>query len=245
VTVLIIGASAGLGRALAEEAARRSHDVLLVASDERDLEAICRDLVLSRQIRAEYAACDLGHSEESRQVISAAASQFGPIDVVLLPAGFARDDDNGLLPHEASQTIVNINLFTQTCVLAALWPALELRPSACIVGFGSIAAIRGRRRNVLYAAAKRGLASFFESLMHKAADTSIRVHFYHVGYLNTTQTAGKDLPVPKASPRAFARVVFDRMPAAFHRPAYYPAYWRWLALLIRWMPWPLYRKIDV
>lgn len=243
--VLIIGASAGLGRALAEEAARRSHDVLLVARDSRDLDALCRDLILSCRIRAEYAACDLSDPEESCHVITAASSRYGPIDAVLLPAGIARDDDDGLLPPRASRTIFNVNLFTPTCIIAALWPALEVRPSAFVIGFGSIAASRGRSRNVLYAAAKRGLTSFFESLMHKAAGSSIRVQFYHVGYLDTTQTAGKDLVLPKGSPRAFARVVFDRMPVTFHRPAYYPPYWRYLTLLVRWMPWPLYRKINV
>ncbi len=240
--LLIAGATGGLGRALSIEAAARGDNTLLAASDGRDLAALRQHLVLSYGVAADYVVCDFA-DPAAAGAITAAVSRFGPIDGVLFPIGFARDDDDGALPSPEVRGIANINFITQVCVVSALWEHLKARPAACVVGFGSIAAIRGRRKNIVYAAAKRALGSYFESLMHAAVGTSVHVCFFQLGYLDTPQTFGKRLLLPKASPTAVARVALDRVKTGSSWE-YYPGYWRYVAWVLRGLPWALHRRMN-
>ena len=54
--------------------------------------------------------------------------------------------------------------------------------------------VPGRSRNVAYSAAKRALASFFESLRHAFADSGVVVQFYVLGYMDTELAAGIQSP---------------------------------------------------
>lgn len=240
---LIVGASAGLGRCLSEEAARQGHDLLLVASDGRDLAAIAADLHLRYGVRAEYFVCEFGADTERESAVAEAAIRFGPIDAIFYPIGMAQQNDDGLQDDRSALSLVRVNFLIQASLTAALWPVLLKRRPAFIVGFGSIASVRGRSRNVVYGASKRALTSYFESLRHLARGTNIHVHFYQVGYLDTQQNFGKRLPLPKASPESLARIVLKQLGRS-GGPIFYPWYWRPISLGLRFLPWFFYRRLE-
>ena len=242
--VVIVGASAGLGRSLSEEAARRGHNIFLVSSDNRDLTVMAASLRLKYGVTANYSACQLGNSSSVAEVVSSIATKaFGPIDALLYPLGLAQQNDFGFLDERTTLELVRANFLSQLHVTAALWPTLLKRPGASVVGFGSVASVRGRRNNVVYAAAKRALSSYFESLRHLASETNIRIHFYYVGYLNTQQTFGKALLLPKSSTERLACLVFDRL-GRTDGPLFYPWYWRPISLLVRLVPWFIYKRLE-
>lgn len=241
--LLILGATAGLGRSLTEEAACRGHDVLLVASDPRDLAAVASHVRLAYSVNSAYVCVRLGTAVRNENEILVAAKEFGPLDGVLYPVGWAHDNDNGQLDAQSASSVLDINFAVQMRITTDLWPLLAKQPMAFVVGFGSVASIRGRRRNVVYAAAKRALLSYFESLQHLASGTSIRVHFYQLGYLDTQQTMGKRLLFPKAPPQKIAKLVFDRLESK-QGVMFYPRFWYLVSVLMRMLPWPIYRRLN-
>ena len=241
---LIVGASAGLGRCLSEEAARRGHNLLLVSSDSRDLAAMAASLHLQYGVRTDYFACQVGNATDEDEAVVSAAEKFGPIDVLMYPLGFARDDDTGFLDDRVALQLVRINFLSQVSLTTALWPVLLEREQAFVVGFGSVAAVRGRRRNVVYAAAKRALTSYFESLRHLAVGTNIRVHFYQLGYLDTQQAFGRHLLLPKGSPERLARLVLDSLPRA-GGTIFYPWFWGPISRALRLVPWFIYARLEL
>ena len=238
---VIVGASAGLGRALAEEAASRAHDLLLVATDASDLRALTADLRNRFEVDARYICADLG-DPLAIDTILVAVHEFGVVDGLLLPVGFAVSNDDGTLDFPTAQRIVNINFVSVLKLVQSLWNQLRDRPDSWVVGFGSIAGIRGRTRNVVYAAAKRALLTYFESLRHLAVGTSIVVQCYILGYLDTQQTFGKRLLFPKASPRALAKRVFDRLDDG-GSAVFYPWFWSIVARILRTLPWMAYKRL--
>jgi len=243
VNFLIVGASAGLGRSLSEEAARRGHNLFLVSSDSRDLAAMAVSLHLQYGVKTAYLACQFGNATDEEDAVVSAAKKFGPLDVLLYPLGFAQEDDTGFLDDQVALRLVRINFLSQVSLTAALWPVLLERERAAVVGFGSVAAVRGRRRNVVYAAAKRALSSYFESLRHLAVGTNIRIHFYHLGYLDTQQAFGRDLPLPKGSPDRLARFVLDRLDRD-GGPIFYPWFWGPISRGLRFVPWFIYARLK-
>jgi decaprenylphospho-beta-D-erythro-pentofuranosid-2-ulose 2-reductase len=243
VNCLIVGASAGLGRSLSEQAARLGHNVLLVATDSRDLAAMASSLQLEYGVKASYISFRFGGLAEEATAVVSAAREFGSVDLLLFSMGLAEENDTGFLNEAAALRLIRVNFLSQVNLTTALWPALLARERAAVVGFGSVAAVRGRGRNVVYAAAKRALASYFESLRHLAVGTNIRVHFYYLGYLDTQQTFGKVLPLPRTSSERLASLVLDRLESN-SGPVYYPWFWGPISWLLRCLPWFLYKRLN-
>jgi short-subunit dehydrogenase len=240
---IVFGASAGLGRALAERLAVCGYDLLLVASDAEDLRAMTADLALRHGIGALACPCSARADSPWLEAFAAAAREFGTPDALLLPVGASREDDDGLLGLADARALVETNFLAVTGVVAAVVPAMLERGSGVVVGFGSIASARGRRRNAVYAAAKRALESYFESLRHRAAAEGVRVQYIHLGYLSTQQTYGKRLLLPAASPEGAAARIVARLQK--RGGAYFlPGYWRGIAFALRLLPWPLFRRLS-
>lgn len=240
-TAVVVGASSGLGRALAGELARRRHDLLLVASDPRDLEALATDLNLRHGVAVRALALDLGRETDPGARIAAALQGMSPLSALLLPVGVSRADDDFSLDVERIGQLLAINVHAPLAIVHALLPSL-LKTHGVIVLFGSIAAIRGRGRNVVYATAKRGLVSLYESLRQRHRSSDLRVQLYQLGFLATNLTHGMRLPMPATNPAIVAKTVIERLA---HDSAcwYLPRKFALIALIVRALPWPIYRKI--
>jgi short-subunit dehydrogenase len=241
-TAIVIGASSGLGRALAVELARAKQPLLLVASDARDLAALASDLALRFEVAVATLAIDLAAEPNPGARVLAALGDLPPPSALLLPAGMSRGDDDFSLGVGAIGQMLAINLHAPLAIAHTLLPAL-LESRGAIVGFGSIAAARGRGKNVVYAAAKRGLETFFESLRQRYRPDELRVQFYRLGFLRSNLTFGLRLPLPAAEPETIARTVVRRLASAsFDR--YEPRWWSAIALVIRNLPWTLFRRMK-
>ena len=240
---LIVGASAGVGRALCEALAQRGAALLLVASDARDLDALAAHLRLVYRAEVETVAVDATRVAECIEEVGRTAASFGVIDSLFFPIGASRRDDHGLLGLEQADAILNSNLAVVIGLTSRFLPKLLALPQARIVGFSSIAAIRGRKSNVVYSAAKRGLESYFESLRHLTAATGVRIQLYRLGYVATQQSFGQRLLFPVVTPRQVAQEVLRNHDKDIGK-RFFPRYWALIALAVSWLPWPIYKKLD-
>jgi short-subunit dehydrogenase len=242
VTSVIIGASAGLGRSLARTLAARGEPLVLVARDLADLEPEAAHLRTVHGIEVTVVGADGRDSDAMTAKVAAALMEVTAIRYILLPIGASRTDDDGRLSASASMDLIAANFLCVVAVIEALLPKVMVG-SGAIVGFGSIAAARGRGSNVIYAAAKRALESYFESLRHRLSDSAIRVQFYRLGYLDTQQTYGKRLMFPKASPERIAAEVVANLGCDFGLRTR-PAFWRLIVLIVNLLPWPVFKKLK-
>src|SRR5215218_5987638 len=100
---VIFGGSAGMCRAIAEQLASIGADVLLIASDARDLGAVQSDLLLKYQAsRISILAIDLTRTVPET-VAGTVLESFGKFDVMFLVAGAGDDDDCGVLAPAAAE----------------------------------------------------------------------------------------------------------------------------------------------
>ena len=241
---LVVGASAGVGRALSEGLAERGAALLLVASDAQDLDALGAHLRLVYGAEVRTVAADASVPAVCVERIVEAAALFGEIDGLYFPIGASRRDDVALLGADDSLSILNANLAVVIAITAHFLPKFLARlPQARIVGFGSIAAIRGRKANVVYSAAKRGLESYFESLRHLAVGSGVIVQFFRLGYVETQQSFGQRLKLPAVTPKQVADYVLANSDIDIG-VRFFPRFWGVIALAIAWLPWPLYKKLN-
>jgi len=242
VKTLIFGASAGVGRALARRLAARGDNLVLVARNSRDLEAEAAHLRTTFGIAVDWLTTDASSPQAVEQALRPLA-ELGGIRNLLFPVGMASNVDDGLIPADKSAAIVNANLTSVIGAVALFLPGLLQADRGNIVGFGSVAAIRGRGSNVVYAAAKRGLESYFESVRHRTAKTGIRVQFYRLGYVDTQLSYGRKIPFPIATPEKVADHVVRNLDRDIGQ-VQYPAFWAGIAILLRALPWIVYRRLQ-
>jgi short-subunit dehydrogenase len=195
---VIIGATGDLGRALAGLLAAKGHGLILVARGADALEALADSIARDGHRRPAVVAADVAQGPAYLAAVRKTARDQGGVEGLLLPIGRATRDDLDTPAAEISG-LVAVNLTAVLNAVSGLWDDLKAAPQPVIVGFGSIAAIRGRGRNLAYGAAKRALGSYFESLNLLGAAAGIAVQFYVLGYLDTAKMAHEASRDPQAT----------------------------------------------
>ena len=240
-TFIIVGASAGLGRALAEKFASEGNDLIIISSELKDVNAIKSDLenrfnvkIITTQMMFQKNQLDFNEFDEIIKNVN-------NIKGILLPIGHSDPTDNPHVEKSRIYDIFNINL-VNVCIFINHCLKIIKNENVTITGFGSISSIRGRKRNSTYAAAKRGLECYFESLRHSESKKTIQ--FYLLGYLKTNLTFGEKTIGPKpVEVEKLATEVFENISKDFG-VKFYPKVWIPLMSIIRFMPWGFFKKIK-
>ena len=188
---IVIGASAGVGRAIAAELARRGKDLILVARSEEDLKATASDLALRFKIQASPLVLDLAGElnvdEFRRRCLEISQNIAG----IIFTAGHVSDADSGYLDETEINQIVNVNFRAFLSICNSFLPYLKEKNHGTIVAFSSIAAARGRKNNIIYGAMKRALEAYMEGLRHLFSSSKVRFQVYGLGYVETRMTFGR------------------------------------------------------
>lgn len=243
-TAAIVGASSGVGRALAEILAERGYSQVVVSRDKRDLEALCRDLVSRYGISAYSFVLDLSNPRlDVGELYCYCMAQLGRIDALFVPAGYIGPHDNGLVDSSIIEDTIRINYLGVVTVLARFAKGFEAQGYGRIVGFTSIAAAVPRRRNMVYASAKAGLDVYLRGLRHYFAGTDVIVQGYALGYVDSAMTFGQKLRLPAASPKAVASHVLRNLNRDIG-VSYFPRYWAPLTWILRLLPWAIYKRVS-
>ena len=240
-SAVVVGASAGLGRALADALAAAGHDLVLVSSDARDLDALGSDLRIRHGVKVEGVPLDLGGGLDGLDRLTRAAGELGGPDAVLLPIGWTAASDDATSSAEQAERLVRTNFLSAVAIVGALLPALRAKPRSSVVGFGSVAGARGRSKNMVYAASKRALQVWFEGLRHACSGSPVRVRFYVLGYLDTSLAFGRDTRLRRADPGRLARRVVREL--GREGVSYYPRAWRLVCAALPLVPFFIYKHL--
>jgi short-subunit dehydrogenase len=96
---------------------------------------------------------------------------------------------------------------------------------------------------MVYAAAKRGLESYFESIRHRTSASGVRVQFYRLGYVDTQMSFGRKMPFPMVSPDQVARHVVRYLGRDLGL-VHYPRFWFAIGAILKSLPWIIYRRLQ-
>jgi short-subunit dehydrogenase len=172
--ILITGASQGIGKALAEAAARRGARVLAVARQG----GLLREL--AEQLRKEggvldVVAADITKLEDRQRIIDTAVQRFGGIDVLVNNAGIGATGHFVECGPERLRQIMEVNFFGLTEITRACLPLLKRGNRPAIVNVSSIAGKRALPARSEYSASKFAVEGFTEALRPEVAKDGIDV----------------------------------------------------------------------
>lgn len=242
--IAIVGATKGMGRALARELAARGDALCLLGRDPEELGKSAEDLrVRGPSAQVSTAHCDFERPDTFTSVVAEADAQLGGLEAVIVTAGmFATQDaleaDASLLQRVLAVDFTNTVLF---CEAARKRMLAKGGGTLCV--FSSVAGERGRKPVVLYGAAKAGLTRYLEGLDHRFHAQGLRVVCVKPGFVKTGMTAGLRPPPFAGEPEAVAKAVVRALDRG--KPVVYaPGIWRWIMMVIRMLPRFVMRRIG-
>lgn len=188
-TVLITGASRGIGRAAAMVFAR---DCWCVAVNYRGNEKKARDVVEAIQDFGGLAYAvqgDVCSPADCRAMVRAAEDQFGPLDALVNNAGISSPGQFQDVTEEAWEEALRVNLTGPRNMVAAVLPGMLARKRGAIVNVGSMWGVCGASCEAPYSAAKAGLIGMTKALARELGPSNIRVNCVAPGVIETDMNA--------------------------------------------------------
>lgn len=240
--VVFVGATRGMGRALARRMADRGDRLFLLGRDRVALEHSAADLGATGREPAGLAHLDLADEASFGPALEAAEAALGRIDVVVVTAGaFATQEELEADPELAKQ-VLHVDFTATVLFCERARHRLMTAGGGTLVVFSSVAGDRGRKPVVLYGAAKAGLSHYLEGLDHRYRHQGLTVVNVKPGFVKTGMTAGLDPPPFAGTPDQVAERVLRAIDRG--RPIVYaPAPWRLVMAAIRLLPRAVMRRV--
>ncbi|MCT4578396.1 SDR family oxidoreductase [Donghicola sp.] len=233
----LIGASEGLGRALAHQLSRVGVEVIVSARSEDRL----NDLVAELPGRARAVTCDVSSLES----VSKAAEEVGDVDGVVYLAGVYWPMTPKEIDAEKLELMADVNLTGAMRVAGVMVPKFANQDRGHIVFTGSLSGFRGLPGAVGYGASKSGVMSLAETLYADLRKTNVRIQLANPGFIKTRLTNKNDFKMPfLMEPEDAAREIFDHMNSpSFARN--FPTMFSWVFRLANLLPdWAYFRLIS-
>jgi short-subunit dehydrogenase len=233
--VWIVGASSGIGEALALELARRGARLALSARNRERLEATCAAcggaLALPLDLSRE------GEIEQARDQLLAA---WGGVDLVVFNAGTYRPLRAWELTADAVRETLATNLIGTMSGTAAVLPTLLAQGHGAIALVGSVAGYGGLPKATVYGPSKAALINFAEVLHLDLAPRGIDVFLINPGFVATPLTAQNDFTMPALlTPAQAADAIVDGF-ARGDFEIHFPKRFTRVLKLLQWLPRRLY-----
>jgi short-subunit dehydrogenase len=200
----LVGASEGLGRALAMKMSRAGAELILSARSGDRLRALAEEL----PGRARVVTMDIS----DRDSVHEAWEEVGEIDGMVFLAGVYWPLSAKEWDADAVEAMFDINLTGAARVLGHVVPDFVARDAGHIVLTGSLSGFRGLPGAIGYAASKAGLYSLAESLDGDLKDTGIEVQLVNPGFIKTRLTDKNEFNMPFImDPEPAADIFFEHM----------------------------------
>ncbi|MES1206793.1 MAG: SDR family NAD(P)-dependent oxidoreductase [Pseudomonadota bacterium] len=244
--IVFLGATKGIGRALARRLAEGGNDLYLVGRDRADLERSARDLEVHGGRppgSLMVGLCDLGKPEGFAAALDVADGVLGGFDTVVVTGGLFATQDKLEADPAFTQQMLSVNFVGTVLFCEEARKRLLARGGGTLCVFSSVAGERGRKPVILYGAAKAGLSRYLEGLDHKFRARGLAVVTVKPGFVRTGMTAGLKPPPFAGEPDAVAAqvhtAILRRTPVV-----YTPSIWAVVMLVIRLLPRFVMRRIG-
>lgn len=220
-TIIITGASSGIGRELAFALSRRGARVGLVAR-RAELLAETAEAVRSAGGTAAWAAADAGDRDALHAAVRAIEAELGPANGAIANAGVSRRVRLDPFNVADQEMVMRTNYLGAMYTFEAVLPGLLERRRGLLVSVSSLAGFRGLPGQGAYCASKAALSAYTDALRVQLRGTGVRAVTVCPGFVRTPLIAGhpKRLPLLISAERAAERIAraLERGRGAVHFP---------------------------
>lgn len=241
-TIVLLGGTSEIGRAIVDELLSASTRTLVLACrrpDDAQPERFERD---GLSVVAEY--FDAADTEAHEAFARRMADEHGDLDVVVLAFGVLGDqDDFDDDPHAAAQA-VHVNYTGAVSTSLAFAGVLRRQGHGHLAILSSVAGERARASNFVYGSSKAGLDAFAQGLGDSLAGTGVQVTVIRPGFVHSRMTRGMKSAPFATTPRVVGELAVAGMRNGKHT-VWAPGILRYVFSILRHVPRPIFRRIPL
>lgn len=240
--ILIIGATSAIAEATARIYAGRGAELFLVGRNSGRLQTICDDLLVRGASSASGHVLDVNTIADHAEMLDAAWSVLGQVDVVLIAHGTLPDQAACESSVELSMQEFATNCTSTIALATAVVPRLQSPSTLAVIS--SVAGDRGRGSNYLYGSAKAAVTAFLSGLRQRCAGSGVSIVTVKPGFVDTPMTQSFKKGMLWATPDQIARGIvksIDRRRAV----VYLPWFWWPIMMVIRNIPEVVFSRIRL
>jgi short-subunit dehydrogenase len=245
-TILITGASSGLGAEMARQFAALGYDLALCARRTENLEAVRQQVLTAHpERRVELRALDVTDDDQVFEVFRAFRDDFGTLERVVVNAGLGKGQPLGTGRYDANRQTAMTNFVAALAQTEAALEIFRAQGSGHLVMISSMSAMRGLPKNLTtYAATKAGVAHLAEGVRVEMMGKPIDVTVLYPGYIASemNEKVAQTTPMMTSTEKGVRSMVaaIEKRVASACVPA---LPWAPLSLLMKHAPLPLYRRL--
>jgi short-subunit dehydrogenase len=245
-TILITGASSGLGAEMARQFAARGHDLALCARRTERLEELRAQIATaSPGRRVELRALDVTDDAQVFDVFRAFRDDFGRLDRVIVNAGLGKGAPLGTGHHDANRETAMTNFVAAIAQAEAAMEIFRAQDAGHLVLVSSMSAMRGMPKSMtVYAATKAALSHLGEGLQYELLGKPINVTVLHCGYIASEMNERVQQQVKfMVSTEDGVRSMVDAIEKEKAHAYVPPLPWTALAPVMKHAPLPLLKRL--
>ena len=238
-SVVIIGASSGIGKELAKVFSSNGFTVGLAARRTDLLQALQKELPGRSYIKH----MDLNDPEDSIKALQALLEEMVDVDIIIINSGVGYS--NAKLEWEKEKPSIDVNVRGFTAMAVSATHYFIKRGKGHIVGISSVAAIRPFRLDPAYGASKAFISFYLKGLRHKFIKQGLKdVHITDIkpGFIDTAMTKDNPDMFWVASAEKAAKQIYDAV-IEKKKEAFITKRWRLVAFMLRVIPDFIYNRI--
>jgi short-subunit dehydrogenase len=184
-TILITGASQGIGAETARAFAGYPVNLALLARSEDRITALAEELNQKPGVKAIAVVADVSRSEDIQRAVAQTLDAFGQIDILVNNAGVGMSSPVGEIDYEKGHQLFEINYWGAIRMTEAVLPGMRERKDGLIINVSSIVGRRSMPGISVYCASKFALNAFSESIRVELKPDNVRVVSFYPGVTRT------------------------------------------------------------
>lgn len=241
---VVVGASSGIGEAIAVQLAAAGTEVALVARRAAELDAVAARIRAAGGTARVYAH-DVTAFDAAAALFDRIRAEAGGLDLLVYAAAVMPKIAEHEYDNTKDRLMIDVNLTGAVvwCNLAA--PHFESQGRGTIVGIGSIAGARGRRANPVYGTTKAALSTYLEALRNRCSRYGVNVVTAEPGFVDTAMTKGMKGLLWLISADEAATRILALAKRGDSAASYVPRRWWIVATIIRLIPSFLFRRMSI
>jgi short-subunit dehydrogenase len=245
-TILITGASSGLGAEMARQFAAKGHDLALCARRTERLEELRDEIVAAHpERRVERRALDVNDDAQVFEVFRGFRNDFGRLDRVIVNAGLGKGAPLGTGRYDANRETAMTNFVAAIAQAEAAMEIFRAQNAGHLVLVSSMSAMRGMPKSMtVYAATKAALSHLGEGLQYELLGKPIKVTVLHCGYIASEMNEKVQQQVRfMVSTKDGVRSMVDAIEKEKAHAYVPPLPWTALAPVMKHAPLPLLKRL--
>jgi short-subunit dehydrogenase len=241
---VVVGASSGIGEAIARKLASEGYRVALLARRREALDNICKEInqQLGESIAVAYQH-DVTRYDEVPALFQQVLRDLKQIDIFVYVSGVQHRVGFSEYDFNKEREMVEVNLLGAMAWLGQAAILFERMGRGHLIGISSVAGDRGRVGNPAYNTSKAGLSTYLEALRNRLTRSGVHVLTVKPGFVQTELLKNAPTTFGVISPEKLANATWRAMRKR-RQVIYAPKWWRLIMLIIQHTPSFIFRRLS-